>query len=260
MSLEHTLPMSLQSSTEPSPHHSVFSTVAHQTNLWMWFSVRYTRFFLQSLPVFSGLFVNAEKNLDLRILRIYSTSVERKDYPGPKLQTHHPPDAECPEWAQPYSLHHMIRSEARTEPEFKALREIEKRLKRMESERKIASGKFRAEYAGILKSAEEKLFEDTRFDVVFCTCNEASGRRVRSSVTPRQCIIDECGMAYEPETIVPIGLCEHVTLIGDHMQLQPVIQCSPAKDSGLEISLFERYAKHYKAFMCRLKTQYRMVS
>ena len=153
----------------------------------------------------------------------------------------------------------MIRSEARTEPEFEALRQIEKRLKKMTSEKKIASGEFRGEYTKILKSAEEKLLA-TRFDVVFCTCNEASGSRVRNSVKPRQCIIDECGMAYEPETIVPIGLCGHVTLIGDHMQLQPVIQCSPAKENGLEISLFERYAEHYKKFMCRLKTQYRMVS
>ncbi len=111
-----------------------------------------------------------------------------------------------------------------------------------------------------LSEATEQFFEKEKFDVVFCTCNEAAGARVRKCLTASQCIIDECGMAYEPETIVPLGLCEHAVLIGDHKQLQPVINYQPAKAHGLTTSLFERYAKHYEDRIYTLKTQYRMVT
>ena len=41
------------------------------------------------------------------------------------------------------------------------------------------------------------------------------------NIAPVQVIIDEAAMATEPESMVPIKLAsEHVTLIGDHMQLQ----------------------------------------
>ena len=61
--------------------------------------------------------------------------------------------------------------------------------------------------------------------LVLCTCNEASSSRVTRNVAPVQVIIDEAAMATEPESMVAIKLAsEHVTLIGDHMQLQvPIV-------------------------------------
>ena len=57
--------------------------------------------------------------------------------------------------------------------------------------------------------------------LVLCTCNEASSSRVIRNIAPVQVIIDEAAMATEPESMVAIKLAsEHVTLIGDHMQLQ----------------------------------------
>ena len=82
-----------------------------------------------------------------------------------------------------------------------------------------------------------------------------------------QCIIDECGMCMEPETLVP--LVSHkpaqVVLIGDHKQLRPIVSNPIAKELGLEISMFERqanlcknkYGKSFKVIM--LREQYRMV-
>jgi len=84
-------------------------------------------------------------------------------------------------------------------------------------------------------------------------------------------------MATEPDAMIPIQLADHVTLIGDHQQLQvmvtsptlimryvlqPVINHNPAKEKGLGCSLFERYAilfesKGYPLMM--LTIQYRMV-
>ena len=202
----------------------------------------------------------------MRILRIYSSAVERKDFPGPKHQTQQSlPDNACPEWAKQHSLHYLIRESGNIQKEFIALRELEKKLEDMAKKNKIASGKLCSEYRRVLNSAEEKYLANQKFDIIFSTCNEASGGRMKRHwkvLTPRQCIIDECGMAYEPETIVPIGLCEHAVLIGDHQQLQPVIEYQPARENGLITSLFERYAKHYIHFVnfVKLQIQYRMVS
>ena len=57
---------------------------------------------------------------------------------------------------------------------------------------------------------------------VFCTCNEASSVRVVDNIKPTHLIIDEAAMATEPEAMIPIQLADHVTLIGDHQQLQVI--------------------------------------
>ena len=69
--------------------------------------------------------------------------------------------------------------------------------------------------------------------------------------------MDECGMCMEPESLVPITCsgARQVVLIGDHKQLQPVVQDHMAKTLGLSVSMFERHSK--RAMM--LKLQYRMV-
>ena len=55
---------------------------------------------------------------------------------------------------------------------------------------------------------------------MFCTCSEASSVRVVDNIKPTHLIIDEAAMATEPEAMIPIQLADHVTLIGDHQQLQ----------------------------------------
>ena len=72
-----------------------------------------------------------------------------------------------------------------------------------------------------------------------------------------QCIVDECGMCMEPETLIPIvySKAQQVVLIGDHMQLQPIVKNTLARSLGLRTSMFERFSEH--TFM--LKEQYRMV-
>ena len=55
---------------------------------------------------------------------------------------------------------------------------------------------------------------------MFCTCNEACSVRVVDNIEPIQLIIDEAAMATEPEAMIPIKSASHVTLIGDHKQLQ----------------------------------------
>ena len=215
---------------------------------------------------------------EFKILRIYSRRIEKEDYdyPLPRHIKKHKKkhqrgeqeldDSRCPDWAKPYALHHMIRQSDQNESN--ALRELEEMIEAMSKKGEIANGMLCNKYRKAKREAEEKFFSEEKFDVIFCTCNEMAGVRVRKQLSPHQCIIDECGMAYEPETIVPISLCEHTVLIGDHMQLQPVIDYRPAKNCGLSTSLFERYAnmakneeeeEEKKGYTFTLKIQYRMV-
>ena len=85
-----------------------------------------------------------------------------------------------------------------------------------------------------------------------------SPRIERSCDNIKQCIVDECGMSTEPEVVIPItgSRARQIVLIGDHKQLQPVIQDNVAKNLGLGVSMFERLSK--RATM--LEVQYRMVS
>ena len=218
--------------------------------------------FVYFIEKFSELLMrNSHLQESLKILRIYSSSVERKHYPDPSNKPSSPSTAECPEWAKKFALHHLLRDNdnCREISELKALREVEEKVSQIKSENKLPSGFLIKKHKEALKNATEVFLESNKFDIVFCTCNEASGQRAQ--IFPvRQCIIDESGMAYEPETIAPLRLCEHAVLIGDHKQLQPVIDYGPAKKCGLSVSLFERYAVEYgKTYTRTLRTQYRMV-
>ena len=55
---------------------------------------------------------------------------------------------------------------------------------------------------------------------VFCTCNEAGSVRVVENTEPTHLIIDKAAMVTKPEAMIPIQLADHMTLIGDYMQLQ----------------------------------------
>ena len=250
---------------------SVFSTVGLPINLLTLFLVSIImttlcfvgtfflnrHFFFTILEKFNDL-LEANQENDLHILRIYSRAVETKDFPDPNYGKKFDSDATCPDWAKPYALHHMIRK--KSGGVYDELNTLEEQIKLMNSSGKTSSGSQCIKYRKLLNEASKSFLLEEKFDVIFCTCNEASGRRVKM-LSPRQCIIDECGMAHEPETIVPISLCEHAVLIGDHMQLQPVIDYRPAKECGLATSLFERYAmKCGDKFILTLEIQYRMVS
>jgi len=65
-------------------------------------------------------------------------------------------------------------------------------------------------------------------------------------------------MCKEAESLIPIvsSSAHQVVLVGDHKQLQPVIQEKSAIKCGLGRSLFERHAG--RAVL--LREQYRMVS
>ena len=110
----------------------------------------------------------------------------------------------------------------------------------------------------LIGQAERWALEESGVQIILCTCATAGSPRIGTSCNNiQQCIVDECGMCLEPESLVPITSsgARQVVLIGDHKQLQPVIQDQVAKTLGLSVSMFERHSK--RAMM--LQVQYRMV-
>lgn len=112
------------------------------------------------------------------------------------------------------------------------------------------------EYRDLVTTAEER--EIKAADILLCTCIQAASHRVRFASDVSQCIVDEAGQCTEPETLVAMlrPRLEKIVLIGDHMQLQPVVIDQLVSDR-LCVSMFERLAGDKQAFM--LTEQYRMV-
>jgi exoribonuclease R len=189
----------------------------------------------------------------LRILRLYGKAVERKTHPGPYadenlFELQKSMDYTCPPEYSQYALHDIIR---RNNPKLVAADQV---FRDMHNNNRTPVSQDIIAYDKLVHAAELRVLNQALFkgegseaetyspvDIVLCTCNEAASFRVRKTLRPFQCIIDEAGMVTEPESMPPIQLTEHVVLIGDHQQLQPVIQSRDAQDRGLPVSLFERY-------------------
>ena len=199
----------------------------------------------------------------LRILRMYGKTIETLYYEGP----YYDPDLfvkkdkyDSDEDLRQYALHERVHSR-------EEIKKLDKTFADMRKGDLIPTAEQRFQYRERIRQAEEEVIKNGQFDIVLCTCNETCGYRFRSNIAPVQCIIDEAGMTTEPEAIAALSQAEQAVLIGDHMQLQPVVQCREAAANGLAVSLFERYAcllrKKYPEgcpnFQQLLK-QYRMVS
>ena len=192
----------------------------------------------------------------MNVIRVFSKGVEKINFPGPELNRDIfapiKASARCERRHIEYALHHKVR---RLNPKIV---EMEQRFQTLHDQGRIAGFDDIANYHKMISEAEESILKQG-VNIILCTCNEAASHRLTNTLKPQYCIIDECAMATEPECMVPIRRADHVVLIGDHQQLQPVIQSKDAEKMGLGKSLFERYAtKGHKVHV--LLKQYRMVS
>jgi superfamily I DNA and/or RNA helicase/exoribonuclease R len=216
----------------------------------------------------------------LKILRIYNRVGELVGRTGPnslpELYTPFPTE-KCPPDLLRYTLHQRVLDG----PYGDSIRTYEEHFATMARENKLVPEEDKVDYRKIRSKAEDEIFQE-KFDIILCTCNEAAGEILGQSQNRIsnfldrvskfhddviQCIIDECAMATEVETMAVIRHANRVVLIGDHKQLQPVLKNRSAKDNGLGRSLFEKYAYKWESmgnnsdregcFIC-LKEQYRM--
>lgn len=129
------------------------------------------------------------------------------------------------------------------------------RLTMLKNETGELAGPDEKKFKHLTRIAERETLRNA--DVICCTCVGAADPRL-SRFTFRTVLIDESTQASEPECLIPLVLgCEQVVLVGDHLQLGPVVMSKKAAKAGLNRSLFERLiALRFKPI--RLEMQYRM--
>ena len=113
------------------------------------------------------------------------------------------------------------------------------------------------------QSYKEKIIELSQniiddADIVITTCSSSTDDRL-NKYSFKYVLIDENTQCCEIESLIPIThACCHLTLIGDQKQLGPVVLHPKAKETGMNLSLFERLLKLYPENHSILLKQYRM--
>uniref|UniRef100_A0A8C8Y1A3 Helicase with zinc finger 2 n=1 Tax=Panthera leo TaxID=9689 RepID=A0A8C8Y1A3_PANLE len=205
----------------------------------------------KSVDVLAGLLLS--RRTELKPLRVYSEQAEAADFPMPgvggrRLPKKSPREGSPNPMLRSITLHHRIRQASN--PYAPDIRALDARLQKGE----IFSKEDLGWYRNVLGKARK--FELDRHTVILCTCSCAALAGLKK-LNVRQILIDEAGMATEPETLIPLvkfSKAEKVVLLGDHKQLRPVVKNEQLQNLGLDRSLFERY--HTEAYM--LDIQYRM--
>ncbi|XP_043088068.1 helicase with zinc finger domain 2-like [Puntigrus tetrazona] len=204
----------------------------------------------KSVDVVAGHLLKLQNQL--RPLRVYSDQMEMLELPylgcNLKLSRNSKRGEKPNKELSSIALHHLIRKDGN--PYSTQIKAFEMKISR--------GDQLTAEEKKLYKDALQKAknHELLRHDVILCTCTAASHPALAKVLDFKQIIIDECAMATEPEAFIPLVAHkpEQIVLLGDHMQLQPVVHCDVVERLGMSKSLFERYME--KALM--LDTQYRM--
>ncbi|XP_029772445.1 helicase with zinc finger domain 2 isoform X2 [Suricata suricatta] len=205
----------------------------------------------KSVDVLAGLLLS--RRTELKPLRVYSEQAEATEFPmpgvgGKGLPKKAPREGRPNQTLRSITLHHRIRQPSN--PHAPHIRAFDARLQKGE----VFSKEDLSLYKTVLGLARK--FELDRHTVILCTCSCAALASLKK-LDVRQVLIDEAGMATEPETLIPLvkfPKAEKVVLLGDHKQLRPVVKNEQLQNLGLDRSLFERY--HAEAYL--LDTQYRM--
>ncbi|RHY97382.1 hypothetical protein DYB31_015419, partial [Aphanomyces astaci] len=147
------------------------------------------------------------------------------------------------------TLHTMIKS--LVSPDKADLR----KLMQLKEDQGELSSQDEKRFKSLKRNAEREILQAA--DVICTTCVGAGDPRL-SNFRFRQVLIDEATQATEPECLIPIVQgAKHVVMVGDHMQLGPVVMNKKAAKAGLNQSLFDRLIRlQHRPF--RLRVQYRM--
>uniref|UniRef100_A0A8C2MBD6 3'-5' exoribonuclease HELZ2 n=1 Tax=Cricetulus griseus TaxID=10029 RepID=A0A8C2MBD6_CRIGR len=205
----------------------------------------------KSVDVMGGLLLS--RKTELRPLRVYGEQAEATEFPMPGVSSRSlfgktSQEGRPNQNLRSITLHHRIRQAPN--PYAAEIRKFDAQLR----EGKTFSKEELVVYKRVLGKARKH--ELDRHSVILCTCSCAASGSLKN-LRVQQILIDEAGMATEPETLIPLvcfSKVEKVVLLGDHKQLQPVVKNDQLRNLGMDRSLFERY--HRDAIM--LDTQYRM--
>jgi len=207
------------------------------------------------LILFAEQLLTRLSHLCPKVVRVYGQIQENSDFPIPRdLLLPNKQQQKTDERLRHVSLHFIIRQQGK--PYSSEIRTFDQLFASNQGTPENVTDDMLQEYYKLINKAS--IEELKGYDIVLCTCSASSSKRIVRGTNIAQIIIDECAMCKEPEALIPLvtfSSAEHIVLIGDHKQLQPIVINKDAKKLGLERSLFERYAD--KAIM--LDLQYRMV-
>ena len=183
---------------------------------------------------------------------------ERQDFPIPRELHAKTTRKKAKKLPEDICLHHVIRKSDR--PYSAQILEYDQKFRDNRETPELISDREISSYQKLITDASVE--ELKNYDVILCTCSASASIRLKRGANIVQIIIDECAMSMEPDSLISIARFESVTqivLLGDHMQLQPIVMNSDAKELGLNVSLFERYALSQPDRLVMLDEQYRMV-
>jgi DNA replication ATP-dependent helicase Dna2 len=72
------------------------------------------------------------------------------------------------------------------------------------------------------------------------------------------CIVDEASQITLPTCLGPLRYADKFILVGDSLQLPPLVKNASAKEGGLDVSLFDLLQKAHPRAVAQLRVQYRM--
>ena len=96
------------------------------------------------------------------------------------------------------------------------------------------------EFIGVTEQKKKEPLGMSKADIICCTCMMA-GHETVGTYRFTNVLIDEASQATEPEILIPLLRArQRAVLVGDHVQLGPIVSCEEAKSAGLGRSMFER--------------------
>lgn len=133
------------------------------------------------------------------------------------------------------------------------------RLERMTSTLTMLGRQSMSVKAKLYAMHQEMLRDVTSAADVICTTCVTSASVALNVLDFPVVFLDEASMSTEPASLIPLMRgSRHVSLIGDHKQLPPVITSREAMMKGFSTSLFERLTEEGVVPSIMLDVQYRM--
>ncbi|PIK40191.1 putative helicase with zinc finger domain 2 isoform X1 [Apostichopus japonicus] len=201
-----------------------------------------------------AMYLQKYKTKKMKFVRVYSDFIEELDFPIPGVESAERKFTRDIEEVQKTdiqkdSLHYLIRSHNCS---FSV--KIKQMYKKLKDGTLHPTLKNIRDYKALVKFAKIEVLK--KMEVILCTCSASGHFILKENLDILQCVIDEAGMCFELDTLVPL-VChtpKQVVLIGDHKQLRPIVQEPRVKQLGADISLMEKY----QGTAHTLSIQYRM--
>jgi len=138
-------------------------------------------------------------------VRVYSENLEKYEFPIPRESLNIKARSRKfellgKEMHKEIALHHLIRKDSNR---FAArIKRFDALFKRNRNTPERVTNEEVEEYHKLLTDA--CMAEIKKYEVILATCSASPSNRISRGSNVVQCIIDECGMCKEPESLIPL--------------------------------------------------------